>query len=111
MKKTRHAILAKWHEFTAAEIVRLHKIHYANLRSAAVMLSRLKGELASLEDPPPDTYLAKLALSKKEYNEIRAQNSDARKRGAMDVVDSPSATATPSCCKLSGTSRAPIQAC
>ena len=86
MKKTRHAILANWHEFTAAEIVRLHKIHYANLRSAAVMLSRLKGELASLEDPPPDTYLAKLALSKKEYNEIRAQNSDARKRGAMDVV-------------------------
>ena len=86
MKETRREILSNWRAFTASEVVRLHKIHYTNLRSAAVMLSRLKGELASLEDPPPDTYLSKLALSKKEYNEIRAKNSDARKRGAMDVV-------------------------
>ena len=86
MKETRHAIVANWRAFTAAEVTRLHKAHYSNLRSAAVMLSRLKGELAALEDPPPDTYLSKLALSKKDYNEIRAMNSDARKRGAMDVV-------------------------
>ena len=50
------------------------------------MLSRLKGELGRLEDPPPETYLSKLALSKAQYNEIRKMNSDARKRGAMDVV-------------------------
>ena len=86
MKETRHSILANWRAFTPAEIVRLHKIHYTNLRSAAVMLSRLKGELAALEDPPPEEYLSKLALSKKEYNEIRKLNQDVRKRGALDVV-------------------------
>jgi hypothetical protein len=86
MKQTRREILANWHGFTAAEVVRLYKVHYPNLRSAAVMLSRLKGELASVEDPPPDTYLSKLALNKQEYNDIRKMNSDARKRGAMDVV-------------------------
>jgi hypothetical protein len=86
MKETRHAILANWRAFTAAEVVRLHKIHYTNLRSAAVMLSRLKQELGSLEDPPGEEYLSKLALSKAQYNEIRKMNSESRKRGAMDVV-------------------------
>ena len=86
MKKTRHDILTNWRSFTAADVVRLHKTQYLNLRSAAVMISRLKGELAALEDPPPETYLSKLALSKKDYNEIRAMSSEARKKGAMDVV-------------------------
>ena len=36
-----------WCAFTAAEVTRLHKAHYSNLRSAAVMLSRLKGELGA----------------------------------------------------------------
>ena len=87
MKQKRRDILENWRAFMPKQIVEWHKQHYSNLRSAAVMLSRLKGELGALEDPPPDdTFLSKLALSKKEYNEIRVQNSDARKRGAMDVV-------------------------
>ena len=86
IKETRREILANWRAFTSVEIVRLHRIHYTNLRSAAVMLSRLKQELGSLDDPPPEEYLSKLALSKKEYNEIRKQNQDVRKRGALDVV-------------------------
>lgn len=86
IKATRQAILANWRGFTAAEVVRLHKIHYSNLRSAAVMISRLKGELGRLEDPPGEDYLSKLALSKAQYNEIRKTNQDSRKRGAMDVV-------------------------
>ena len=87
MKQKRRDILENWRAFMPKQIVEWHKQHYSNLRSAAVMLSRLKGELGALEDPPPDDkFLSKLALSKKEYNEIRVQNSDARKRGAMDVV-------------------------
>jgi hypothetical protein len=39
-----------------------------------------------MEDPPPDTYLSKMALCKKEYTEIRNMNSDARKRGAINAV-------------------------
>ena len=87
IRETRRAIIANWRGFTPAEIVRLHKLHYINLRSAAVMLSRLKQELGSLEDSPPDEeYLSKLCLSKKEYNEIRKLNQDVRKRGSLDVV-------------------------
>ena len=49
------------------------------------MLSRMKKDLEALEDPPPDEYLSKLALSKKEHNTIRKLNNDVRKRGAMSV--------------------------
>ena len=85
IKQTRHEILANWRGFSPAEIVRLHKIHY-NLRSASVMLSNLKKELAALEDPPNEEYLSKLALSKAEYNSIRKLNQDTRKRGALNVL-------------------------
>lgn len=86
MKETRREILSNWRGFTSMQIVQLHRMHYTNLRSAAVMLSRLKQELGQQDDPPNEEYLSKLALAKKEYNEIRQMNKDVRKRGAMDVV-------------------------
>jgi hypothetical protein len=86
IKKTRQEIFANWRAFTPAGIVKVFKAHYTNLRSASVMLSHLKKELAALDDPPALDYLDKLALSKREYNEIRQLNSDVRKRGALNVI-------------------------
>jgi hypothetical protein len=45
----------------------------------------MKKDLKDLDDPPDDKYLSAIALSKKEYNAIRQQNNDIRKRGAMSV--------------------------
>ena len=86
MKETRKEIMANWRAFTPKEIVRLHRGYYSNLRSAAVMLSRLKGDLGKLDDPPDASFLAKLALGKKDYAEIRRLNQDIRKKGALNVI-------------------------
>jgi hypothetical protein len=85
MKSTRSEILGNWRNYTPAKIVGIHREHYQNQRSLAVMLSRMKKCLNDLEDPPDDKYLSEIALSKKEYNAIRQQNNDVRKRGAMSV--------------------------
>jgi hypothetical protein len=86
MKQTRLDILANWRAWTPSSIVTTFKRHYSNLRSAAAMLSLIKKQLRDLEDPPPEEFLDKLALSKKEYAEIRKLNVDTRGRGALDVV-------------------------
>jgi hypothetical protein len=65
---------------------RLNRGYYSNLRSAAVMLSRLKGDLGKLDDPPDVSFLGKLALGKKDYAGIRRLNQDIRKKGALDVI-------------------------
>ena len=85
IKGTRLAILGNWRGYTPAKIVAIFRTHYENMRSLAVMLSRLKKDLQALEDPPPEEYLSKIALGKKEYNQIRKLNNDVRKRGAMSV--------------------------
>ena len=85
IKGTRLAILGNWRGYTPAKIVAIFRTHYENMRSLAVMLSRIKKDLKGLEDPPPEEYLSKIALGKKEYNAIRKLNNDVRKRGAMSV--------------------------
>jgi hypothetical protein len=85
IKGTRLAILGNWRGYTPAKIVAIFRTHYENMRSLAVMLSRIKKDLTALDDPPPEEYLSKIALGKKEYNQIRKLNNDVRKRGAMSV--------------------------
>ena len=85
IKGTRLEILGNWRSYTPAKIVGIFREHYDNQRSLAVMLSRIKKDLKSLEDPPDDKYLNEIALSKKEYNSIRRLNNDVRKKGAMSV--------------------------
>jgi hypothetical protein len=85
IKGTRIQILGNWRAYTPAKIVAIFRTHYENQRSLAVMLSRMKKDLKAIDDPPPEEYLSKIALSKKEYNTIRKLNNDVRKRGAMSV--------------------------
>ena len=85
IKGTRSQILASWRNYTPDKIVAIFRTHYENMRSLAVMLSRVKKDLKALDDPPDDKYLSGIALSKKEYNEIRRMNNDVRKKGAMAV--------------------------
>ena len=85
IKGTRLQILANWRSYTPDKIVAIFKTHYENKRSLAVMLSRMKKDLKALENPPDDKYLTGIALSKKEYNELRKMNNDVRKKGAMSV--------------------------
>ena len=85
IKATRSEILSNWRSYDPAKIVAIFREHYQNTRSLAVMLSRMKKDLKSLEDAPDDTYLGGIALSKKEYNSIRKLNNDVRKKGAMSV--------------------------
>ena len=85
IKGTRLQILGNWRSYTPAKIVGIFRRHYENMRSLAVMISRMKKDLKGLDDPPPEEYLSKIAMSKKEYNEIRRLNNDVRKKGAMSV--------------------------
>ena len=85
IKATRLKILGNWRNYTPVKIVAIFREHYDNMRSLAVMLSRMKKDLKSLEDKPDDTYLGGIALTKKEYNGIRKLNNDVRKKGAMSV--------------------------
>ena len=85
IKGTRLQILGNWRQYTGVQIVAIFRTHYENQRSLAVMLSRMKTDLKALDDPPNEEYLSLIALSKKEYNTIRKQNNDVRKRGAMSV--------------------------
>lgn len=85
MKATRLSILGNWRAYTPGKIVGILREHYQNMRSLAVMLSRMKTDLKNLEDPPSEKFLSAIALSKKEYNAIRKLNNDVRKRGAMSV--------------------------
>ena len=85
IKGTRLQILGNWRGYTPTKIVGIFRRHYENMRSLAVMLSRMKKDLKGLDDPPPEEYLSKIAMSKKEYNEIRRLNNDVRKKGAMSV--------------------------
>ena len=75
IKGTRSQILASWRNYTPDKIVAIFRTHYENMRSLAVMLSRVKKDLKALDDPPDDKYLSGIALSKKEYNEIRRMNN------------------------------------
>ena len=89
IKATRIMILNNWRKYTPEKIVTILKEYYTNMRSLAVMLSRLKKDLKRLPDPPNDElkFLTQILLSKKEYNDIRALNNDIRKSGAMSVVE------------------------
>jgi hypothetical protein len=71
LKGTRLNILGNWRQYTPAKIVAIFRTHYENMRSLAVMISRMKKDLKGLDDPPPEEYLSKIALSKTEYNAIR----------------------------------------
>jgi hypothetical protein len=86
IKGTRSMILNNWRKYTPEKIVSIMREYYTNMRSLAVMLSRLKRSLAKSKDPPDSQYLSQICLSKKEYAEIRNLNSDIRKRGALAVV-------------------------
>ena len=50
------------------------------------MLSRFKARLAQLDDPPPYKYLKTIALTRKEYHDIRSDANDRRRRGAMNTI-------------------------
>ena len=50
------------------------------------MLSRFKARLAQLDDPPPYEYLKTIALTRKEYHDIRSDANDGRRRGAMNTI-------------------------
>jgi hypothetical protein len=85
IKETRSRVMTDWRAFKPELVVKLFRQHYGNLQSASVMLSRFKADLRILDDPPTDEFLSKLALSKKEYAEIRASAQDTRRKGALDV--------------------------
>ena len=72
-------------ESANSKIVGIFRTAYTNKRSLAVMLSRMKKDLSNLDDPPDEKYLTAIALTKKEYNEIRKLNNDVRKKGALDI--------------------------
>jgi hypothetical protein len=87
IKDQRQAILAGgWRTMKPQQIVQIWRSHYTNLKSASVMLSLLKKALKELEDGPDDVYLSKLALTKQEYNQLRKEALDSRKRGALNVL-------------------------
>ena len=52
-------------EYTPAKIVAIFRTHYENMRSLAVMLSRIKKDLKGLEDPPPEAHTARDHLLRK----------------------------------------------
>ena len=86
IKGTRSMILNNWRKYTPEKIVSIMREYYTNMRSLAVMLSRLKRSLAKSKDPPHSQYLSQICLSKKEYAEIRNLNSDIRKGGSLASV-------------------------
>ena len=65
IKATRLKILGNWRNYTPVKIVAIFREHYDNMRSLAVMLSRMKKDLKSLEDKPDDMYLGGIALNQK----------------------------------------------
>ena len=86
LKGTKLAIVANWREYTPAKIVGIFRQHYTNVKSLSVMLSRFKARLAQLDDPPPYEYLKTIALTRKEYHDIRSDANDRRRRGAMNTI-------------------------
>jgi hypothetical protein len=87
IQQERRSILAGgWKAMKPKDIVHIFRLHYLRSQSAAVMLSNLKKQLRELEDGPDETYLKKLALTRGEYNEIRKEALDSRKRGALNVL-------------------------
>ena len=85
MKATKLNILANWRNYSPEQILNIYRSHYSNIKTLSVMISRLKKELSSLSPAPNDEYLTKLALQKQEYNQIRAQATDVRKKESLNV--------------------------
>ena len=86
IKGTRLHVLHNWRKCKPSQIVSIFRKHYTKLASLSVMISRFKKELAGAEDPPPDSFLSKLALSKKEYNAIRSHSQSVRRKGALNSL-------------------------
>jgi hypothetical protein len=84
-KATRAAVLQSWQSYKPEEIVAIFRKHYANLGTLSTMLSHMKSDLEHLNGPPPDRYLSKIALTKKEYNRLRTDYSTKRRKDAMAV--------------------------
>ena len=85
IKATKISILENWRNYSPEEILGIYRSHYSNIRTLSVMISRLKKELSLLSPAPSDEYLTKLALHKQEYNQIRAQATDVRKKESLNV--------------------------
>ena len=85
IKQTRLDILSNYRAWTPARIVQVFRKHYTNMKSLSVMLSRMKKDLKELDDPPPESYLEKIALKRSEYSELKKQAKDTRQKGALDV--------------------------
>ena len=86
IKGTKLHTLHNWRRCKPSQIVEMFRKHYTKLTSLSVMLSRFKKELAGAEDPPPDSFLSKLALSKKEHNETRSHSQSVRRKGALNTT-------------------------
>jgi hypothetical protein len=70
MKAIRMNILGAWQTYSPAQIVRIFRKAYRNVRTLSVMISRFKKQLSQLESPPPDTFLKAIKLKKEEYKDI-----------------------------------------
>ena len=78
IKGTRLQILGNWRGYTPTKIVGIFRRHYENMRSLAVMLSRMKKDLKGLDDPPPEEYLSKIAMSKKTIQNQKAGRKEVK---------------------------------
>jgi len=85
IKATKVSILENWKNYSPEQILSIYRTHYLNIKTLSVMISRLKKEISSLSPAPSDEYLTKLALHKQEYNQIRAQATDVRKKESLNV--------------------------
>ena len=85
IKQTKQHIIQNWARYDPEKIVLAFGKYYKNLRSCAVMLSRFKKQLAGLKPPPPADYLKQIALTKKQYNQIRQISNEVRQKEALGV--------------------------
>jgi hypothetical protein len=86
MRGTKESILnGGWRSYKPSQIVTLFRQHYSNLSTLSVMLSRFKNELSRIDPAPPPAFLEKIKLQKKEYAEIRKQQTTVRSKGALNV--------------------------
>ena len=82
-KSAKQAIVDSWIAYTPQQVVKLIKKCYPNVATASSQLSNLKSVLVGLANPPPDDWLGRLRLSRKEYQELaNAYRTKRDKEGA-----------------------------
>jgi hypothetical protein len=78
MKDIRMNILGAWQTYSPAQIVRIFRKAYPNIRTLSVMISCFKKELSELESPPPATYLEAIKLQEGESKAINRNAAHVR---------------------------------